>query len=95
MFALKHKVFELGDRRESFWGYQATGAAGVRQIDFVRRQAEEFAGRIGAENVISVVEHGLSGLIFNFTVTLWYREEQEAKAKPVLSDELFESPSYR
>ena len=94
MLALKHKVFELGDRRESFWGYQAAGAAGARQVDFVRRQAEEFAERIGAENVISVVEHGLSGLIFNFTVTLWYREEQGADAKPARADEFFEAPSY-
>ena len=86
MFALKHKVFEIDPRTRFFWGL---GAA-LREFENVRRLAEDFAGEIGAENVVSLVEHVQP----RFAVVVWYREEQGAKAKADRADEFFEAPSY-
>ena len=85
MSALKHEVFEIDPRSRFFWGI---GAA-LREFDRVRSLAEGFAGEIGAENVVSIVEHTQP----RFTVVVWYREARGAKA--VRADEFFEAPSYR
>jgi hypothetical protein len=81
MLALKHKLFEIDPRTRFFWGL---GAA-LREFDRVRRRAGDFAGEIGAENVVSIAEHTQP----RFTVVVWYREEKGARA--ARADEFFEA----
>ncbi len=83
MLALKHKVFEIDPRSRFYW---SVGAA-LRDFDSVRHRAEAFAGEIGAENVVSIVEHAMP----RFTVVVWYREQVGDKVKSAHMDEFFET----
>ena len=87
MLALKHKSFQPDPLPLFYWGTKTT----IRVCEAVRRQAEDFAAEVGAENIVSIVEHAFGHL----TVVVWYREEPAARPKPVRADEFFEAPSFR
>jgi hypothetical protein len=80
MLTLKHKVIQRKPRRHFYWGVRDA----LRDFELVRRQAEDFAAEVGAENVVSIIEHALP----RFAVVVWYRERSEAKLP--LVDEFFE-----
>ena len=90
MDALKHQVFQVGTSRKITWSAEAAFRHFDLEAERIRKAAEEFAQKVGAENVVSVVEHFQP----RFTVVVWYRIKENAWDKPEPVDELFESPNY-
>jgi hypothetical protein len=94
MLVLKHKRFWF----DPWWTFPFMGSrkgcpsARSWWDQNHRREAEEFARRIGVENVVSITED-FSGM--SPSVTIWYRDEQEAEPEAALADEFFETASYR
>jgi hypothetical protein len=66
MLLLKHKVFRATFPRFSWRGHDFLG-----HYEIVRRHAEEFAGTVGVENVVSIAEQSHP----HFAVVVWYRDQ--------------------
>jgi hypothetical protein len=59
---LRHKVFLMR------WAWSLNAA---RLCEEVRREAEDFASKIGVHNVVSITELNVG----RYSVTVWYRED--------------------
>jgi len=67
---MRHRSFVT--RRRFYWSRRDLNET----LEVVRDEAEAFINRIGAENVVSVVEHSMVGA--PFCIVVWYRVEESA-----------------
>ncbi len=87
MLAMRHKVFRFGLERFG-WNWRFGFQRSPKALIDLRRQVEAFADEVGPENVVSIAELGQP---FS-TMTVWYRAEAKAPAKPArvaVGDEYF------
>ncbi len=93
MPTLQHRSFRLISRPR--WTFRFGPRAALRDFDEVRARAARFANtEVGADHVVSVNEI----LPPYFTVTVWYRAEEPARAKPAKApadDEYFATSGGR
>ncbi len=94
MLALRHKVFQVDpndpEPLRMGWGPGLPGALSDlrRRLTDLRGWVEAFGNEVGPENVVSINEFGFP----RYTITVWYREEVAAEAKPAgaaVDDEYF------
>jgi hypothetical protein len=83
---MRHRSFFT--RRRFYWSHRDLN----ENREEIRDEAEAFINRIGAENVVSVVEHSMTGA--TFCVVVWYRvEESAAEPSQLLTGERASAPS--